>query len=318
MVLQHRMRVLAILFMLISGIACNHANTNNQIVQDNPTLNDQYEPIILAKPLLASRFKSLDDFKSKVQVKYFNKPNDLYSKVQLKSGAGNSEILCELESGLSQKDIVKAKDGGIWDKIKLTFKSPYTIRNRKNLEKVFILGRRRTVLFGLRDAAFYDIALELSKHINTKDLAYQNEKDSSEKGYINTFNHITAQALLTSLFTQEFACYVADVHERKNMPELTTGSFTEEQLQDTLNYPEDNYTDMINNKIGQDIGLILKEKYNLNSLTYYTPELLTNYLNDLQTYLSWSMRIGFNPFYPTDEVIVRFAHKINYVLDRKN
>lgn len=309
---------LATLFILVLSISCNPANTKNRITQRITVNNGDHEPLILAKPLLASRFKSLDDFKSKVQVKYFNRPNSPHSKVQLKLVSANSEIHSELESGISQNDIVKAKNGGIWDKVKLTFKAPYAIRNRKNLGKVFILGRRRTALFGLRDAAFYDLALVLTKHINTEEIAFQNEKDKGEKGYINTFNHITAQALITTLFDQEFACYIADVHERKNMPELTTGKFSEEQLRDTINFPEDNYVDMINNKIGQEVGLALKEKFNLNSSTSYTPQLLTNYLNELQNYLSWSMGIGFKPFYPSDEVIVRFAHKINYVLNRNN
>jgi hypothetical protein len=309
---------LVILSFLIVCLSCNRANVTGTEVEDDPSKKASYEPLILAKPLLASRFKSLDDFKSKVQVKYFNKPNDRSSKVQLYLKTSTSEIRCELKSGLSQKDIMKVQKSGIADKLKFTMKSPYSIRNRKKLEKVYVLGRRRTALFGLRDAAFYDLALVLSRHINTKEIAYKNEKDSSEKGYINTFNHITAQALITSMFTKELASFVADVHERKNMPELTTGYFSPEQLQDTLNYPEDNYVDIINNKIGQDIGLVLKEKYKLNSTTIYTPELLANYLNDLQNYFSWSMGIGLDSFKPSDEVIVRFTHKINFVLQRNN
>ena len=108
---------------------------------------------------------------------------------------------------------------------------------------------------------------------------------------------------------------MADLHERKNMPELTTGNFTPEQLQDTLNYPEDNYVDMINNTIGQELGLVLQKKYQLNEVKQCTPELFANYLNDVQSYLSWSMRIGFEPFSSNDEVVVRFANKLNQVLN---
>ncbi|HAV26180.1 MAG TPA: hypothetical protein DCX01_08380, partial [Bacteroidetes bacterium] len=74
---------------------------------------------------------------------------------------------------------------------------------------------------------------------------------------------MTAQVLITALFSKEVADYIADVHELMSMPELTTGRFSDKQLHDTLNYPVDNYVDMLNNEIGQEIGLRLKEKYNL-------------------------------------------------------
>lgn len=305
---------LATLFILVLSISCNPANTKNRIIQSKTVNNGDYEPLILAKPLLASRFNSLDDFKSKVQVKYFNRPNSLYSKVQLKLVSANSEIHSELESGISQNDIVKAKNGGIWDKVKLTFEAPYAIRIRQSLKKGFVLARRRKELVGYREVAFYDLALALSEHINNPNVAYKNAKDSSEKGYINTFNHIAAQAVLTSFFSQELATFMADVHERKNMPEITTGNFSEEQLRDTVNFPEDNYVDIINNTIGQELGLALRKKYNMNELQQCTPQQFANYMNELQSYLSWSMGIGMEPFNSNDEVIVRFAHKLDYLL----
>lgn len=306
---------LLLLLILLLFISCNGGDANN--TGNDVTESPVDELLISAKPVLASRFNSLDDFKSKFQITYFHNDhgNDAKSKVQLKLKGKKTETLCELKSGLSQTDIIKARDGSLFDKVKLTLRSPYTIRTRKNLEKGFILARRLRWTAGNRDVAFYDLALALSQHINSPELAYKNVKDSSEKGYINTFNHIAAQAVLTSFFSKELASFMADLHERKNMPELTTGNFTPEQLQDTLNYPEDNYVDMINNAIGQELGLVLHKKHQLNEVKQCTPELFANYLNDLQSYLSWSMRIGFEPFSSNDEVVIRFANKLNQVLN---
>jgi hypothetical protein len=98
-----------------------------------------------------------------------------------------------------------------------------------------------------------------------------------------------------------------------NMPELITGKFTEAQLADFENGPADNYVDMLNNEWGQELGKVLREKYAITSRTYWTPGLLTNYLNDMQAYYSWAFQIGFSPFRPTDEMVEQFAWKINTV-----
>ena len=49
--------------------------------------------------------------------------------------------------------------------------------------------------------------------------------------------------------------------------------------------------------------------------THWTPELLANYLNDIQTYYSWAYGIGFSPFRPSDEVVVKFSRKLNMVME---
>jgi hypothetical protein len=99
----------------------------------------------------------------------------------------------------------------------------------------------------------------------------------------------------------------------KNMPELLHGVFTEEQLGDKDNNPVDNYVDIINNELGQQLGEFLREKYKVDILTTWTPELLADYLNDLQTYYSWSFGIRFKKLSPEQDRIIRFSEKINTV-----
>ena len=77
----------------------------------------------------------------------------------------------------------------------------------------------------------------------------------------------------------------------------------------------DNYVDIINNEWGQELGNVLKKKYNISSETYWTPILLANFLNDIQSYYSWAFHIGFKPFRAEDEMVIRFSDKINLVMN---
>jgi hypothetical protein len=271
------------------------------------------------KALMATRFTSLDDFKSLVSIRYFGESGEVTStdngntSVALTYVSNGRKVISELKAGISQNDILFAKNGDFIDKANFVLESPFAIRSRKDLEKIYLLARRQANIFGFGDVAFYDLAMMSENHINTLEKAYKTRRDSSEKGYINTFNHVTAQALITTLFSEELADFIADVHELKNMPELTSGRFTEAQLKDTIQYPLDNYVDMINNEVGQELGKQLKTKYKITSSTIWTPNMLCEYLNDIQAYYMWSFDIGLRAYHPDDDRIIKFAAKINAV-----
>ncbi len=270
--------------------------------------------------LLATRFQTFDDLRKVVIIEYFSNgdpstpdPND-HSQVRLTHQCCKEEVVGILESGLSQGDISKVQQGGIWSRIGLVFDSPYAIAHRADLQRIYTLSRRRPQWYGEGDVAFFDLAKVTVEHINTPDLAFKYPRDTSEKGYLNTFNHVTAQALITSFFSEEIADFVADLHERENLPSLVTGMFTLSQLADSEANPIDNYVDVVNNEMGQSLGLRLKTRYNICRETFWTPELLASYLNELQSYYGWAFQIGFMPFRPNDEVVVRFSHKVNLVM----
>jgi len=75
---------------------------------------------------------------------------------------------------------------------------------------------------------------------------------------------------------------------------------------------------MVQNIDEADIALMnskdLSEKHQINRNTHWTPALIAAYLNDIQTYYSWAFRIGFKPYRTTDQVVVRFANKLNRVM----
>ena len=275
--------------------------------------------------LLGTRFNSFEELKSVIQIEYYKYtiPADSAapesSAVRVRHCSGGREVVCILEKGISEGDFLIALkamgDGAVGNSLSLLFRCPYAAINRGDLKRIHTLSRRQPHLFGERDPSFFDIALSSVKNINTPELAFRNPRDSTEKGYLNSFNHITAQAFATSCFSEEMAGFVADVHERFRHPELITGKFTDEQIADLEEGPVDNYVDIINNQWGQELGKQLKEKYGITHETNWTPELLANYLNDLQGYYSWAFQIGFEPFRPEDEVVRRFSRKIGLVMN---
>jgi hypothetical protein len=270
--------------------------------------------------LLLTNFKSFEELKAVIQIEYFKDNPDSDSvkqgntQVRLTHCSSGREVTSILKPGVSEFDFLCARDSSLWYRVRLAFISPYAVMHRGDLLGIEILGRRRYGMFGEGDMAFYDIAETMVFNINDDDTMFMSCEDLSEKGYLNTFNHITAQALMTSIFSERLADFIADVHERFHIPELISGEFTDDQIKDIEEGPVDNYIDMINNEWGQELGKLLSEKYNISRKTYWTPELLACYLNDIQSYNSWAFQIGFKPFRPTDELVIRFSSKINRVV----
>lgn len=262
--------------------------------------------------LVTTKFKSFEELKSILEIEY---SKDRKSWVQLTQKNTTQKMQSILKSGVSESDFITARDGNFWNKISLGLRSPFFVANRKDLHRVFILSRRKQKQFGEGDIAFYDLAESMLHNINEIDFASMTAEDQSDKGYLNTFNHINAQAIMTTLFSEELADFVADTHERRNMPELITGKFTVEQLADIKNGPVDNYVDIINNEWGQELGKMLKWKYKIDRETIWTPELLANYLNDLQSYYSWNFQMGFKPFKAEDQLVTRFSFKIKSLME---
>ena len=325
--------LLFILFFFILAvciISCNQSELKDHFIsisQTSSIANHQEgdivnfcNPGVKSKALLSTRFKNLDHLKTIVSITYDQDYSKMDSNacrnsiVHLSYVSNGETIIRTMTSGISQKDLSNLLTSDYLTQSSFAFSNPITLRQRRELEKVNNLSRRKSYMFGPGDVAFYDLAEASFRHINTPNLAFRNARDSTEKGYINTFNHITAQAIMTSFFSEELADFIADLHERYNMPELTSGRFRENQLVDSIDNPMDNYVDIINNEIGQKIGIKLIEKYKLNERTECTPVLLAAYLNDIQSYYTWALEIGLDNFRPTDEVVKKFSNKMNKLL----
>ncbi len=317
------MYILRCLTLLFIFWGCNqtsdHTNPNPTgestclaLVSDDSTGVVTYKSVRGA--LLGSRFTSLEELKSVIRIEYDSTGPEDYA-VRVHHCSNGQEVTSVLATGTSQGDFVKARYGGtLWDRVSVLFHCPFAVMNRKDLQKIYALSRLRPEWFGPGDVAFFEIAKSMVAHINTPDLAFRHPRDSTEKGYLNSFNHLTAQAVITSCFSEELADFIADAHERYRHPELITGRFTEAQIADLDEGPVDNYVDLVNNEWGQELGKQLRRKYRIDAETNWTPELLANYLNEVQGYYGWAFQIGFVPFRPQDEAVRRFSNKINVVM----
>ena len=268
--------------------------------------------------LLLPDYRSLEELKSVVIISY-NQDNsnsqEGSGRVTLQYNSRGREVISILEKGVDENDFQHARNGSFLDKIKLALSSPFTMLNKSDLERIEILSRRRDHIYGEGDIAFYDLAESMVKNISVEDKTCMDSVFLSEKGYLNTFNHVTAQTFMTAIFSEELADFVGDVHERSRLPELITGVFTKQQLDDLNDGPVDNYIDMLNDDWGQELGKILRKKYSLTKKSEWTPVLLADFLNDIQSYYGWVFQIGFEPFDTSDEIVTRFSNKINNVME---
>lgn len=296
-------------FVLILILSCDHASEHRCDALSST------EGAIGA--LLLSQYESLEDLEKDVDISYSVTPYSTKSnhgkkrEVLMSHRVRNGCVTSILKTGVNEGDFNQARDGNLMDRIKLAFKTPFAVLHKNDLVSIELLGRRRYEMFGEGDIAFYDLAEQMVRNIRKEFAEELSEKDLSEKGYLNTFNHIVAQAIMTAVYSEQLADFVADVHERYTMPELMTGEFSPEQLSDIEKGPVDNYVDMINNEWGQELGKRFLKKHNITKGMKWTPELLTELLNFSQQQCGHALGIRFHPFRPSDEMVVRFADKIN-------
>ncbi|WP_235295626.1 hypothetical protein [Portibacter marinus] len=259
---------------------------------------------------MTTRFDSFEEFKKEVKIEYYERPR---SCVELIQRYKDRELVSKLCEGLKESEITDANNGSILDKLSLMVKSPYFIANRYDMLKIWLLARNRPYYFGNGDIAFYNVAVAMQDNIRKETIKDLQTEDFSEKGYINTFNHVISQAFMTALYGEKLADFIADTHERNKLPELITGEFSETQINDLDEGPLDNYIDVINNKWGQELGKMLRIKYGINRYTIWDQKLLVSFLNDLQSYFMWSLDIQMKAFSEQDPLVYKFATKINKI-----
>ena len=303
-------RLVATILILIFVFGCNRTS-----FQQNEHISSSFNhPAEGRGAILLTQIERYQELNSLFEIQY-SELRPVFKKVNMVSithqnPIGTVESI--LTDGVSQTDLLEAQAGGVMKKIALLLRSPYAISQRNNLQSSYNLARNRSDLYGESDVAFYGIAVQMMDHIRGYDKSQIAPIDLSEKGYINTINHIVGQAFVTTLFSEKLADFIADIHERYNMPELTNGQFSEEQIDDIDFGATDNYVDMINNEWGQKLGAELKMKFDISRSTIWTEQLMTDYLNDIQLYLSHAFGIGFLPFQTDDFIVRRFTEKVNF------
>jgi len=205
--------------------------------------------------LLGTAYSSFDEFKNCVDLVYENNSVALFHY-----GLGGVTS-CSLSDGVTEHEIKEANEGGFMTKLKLLARAPMLAIDREDIQRSFLLSRRKPILFGEGDIAFYDLAHEMMYNIERSYAAKEYNDHFTEKGFVNTFNHFLSQAVITALFSERLADFIADSHELARIPELVDGNFSKEQLKDLDNGVVDNYVDLLNNEYGQEFGKKMKAKY---------------------------------------------------------
>ncbi len=135
--------------------------------------------------------------------------------------------------------------------------------------------------------------------------------------YQNSFIHLIGQTLASAVYGKIAARLVADIHERRGryFEKIASGQLDGVPQRDI----EDTYRDLINNEIGRNLGTVIREKYGIDSETKWAPTLLSNVLNDIQSYVKTNYpSMNFKPFTPKDEFIQNVANFLNkYVMSEK-
>lgn len=276
---------------------------SSECYQEAPELEEKHGRMAL----LLTSFETFDEFKSVVEIQYL--PDS--KGVTLTHKSSGYEVISELRPGLSEGDLKGAVEGALGDKLSVAARSPYAVIAREELQGVEWLARHRPGIFGQDDVAFYDIAERMVRNLSIRSKQGMTDRDLDEKGYLNTFNHVIAQAFMTSLYSEKLADFVADLHERENMPQLISGDFTEEQIIDLEFGALDNYLDMVNNEWGQEIGKYLSKELGIVKGQCWDYDLVSDYINGIQGFMSRSFGVSFTPLSAQDAMVVKWAGKLN-------
>ena len=227
------------------------------------------------EPLIASEYKTMKELKTKIGITHNS--NTSYQSVALVNIHKGVEVSDELFSTeTSQEDLKKARNGGYWEKFKAGISNPravYYLGDLKKIENMSYKAKNK------QKFAFQDIANGLvSKTLERKG-------KGSTLG--NTYLHVAGQAIITTLFGEGVANYSGHLHEAAH-GSLYTGIFTSAK---DLENGIDNYSDMINNKWGQQFGKELKEELKITEDTKWNDDLTKKYLDGLLKKIGDTMEI---------------------------
>jgi len=175
-----------IIFFTMIPVACNNVDNN---LNDSVSRSKSETKCIL----IGTRYDSFDALKEDITISYSKSG----TQVQVIHSNNDKSVLSVLKKNISSDDLVAAQKGGFRKKAEVLFKSPLIVLFRKDIVRVRTLSRWTGWIFGEGDKCFYDLATAMTQNIIKEDIEIIKPRDFEEKGYLNSFNHLTAQAFLT-------------------------------------------------------------------------------------------------------------------------
>lgn len=254
------------------------------------------------KPLLATDYSSLEDLKKDINIEY---NEDKSVDLELVS---HPEINHKLTDGVGDKEIKDLKNqaskASLLEKANIAFDHPQLAWYRNDLQAIETMSYRKK---NIAELGLYNIADAFRNDIESGASA----KELGDKGLVNTFNHTFGQSVITMLFGENVADLAGDIHER-DQPALRTGEF---KNSGDITQAIDNYVDIMNNQIGQDLGADFKKKFAASLHFGFTPEASAELLNEGRDFFakSFNLKFGKEKYTAEDDLAKRFCIVLNEV-----
>ena len=255
--------------------------------------------------LVSVDYATLEELKKSIAIVYNNKDTERAS-VTLSANHKGVGVTKTLSPGYRESELRtindQLKSADRWEKAKIVVDNPTLVLRKNALKGALALGKTKSNISG---TANYYIAKAMVGNITSNiSKAYK-----GDKGLVNTFNHITGQAVMSMIFGANSSDFVADIHER-GQPELMTGNIKSGK---PTAQAIDNYVDLINNQFGQILGEELAGKYKSSLHFGFTPETTASLLNDFQSYFGDTFNKDFKEFSENDDLVRRFSNLLNEV-----
>jgi RHS repeat-associated protein len=262
------------------------------------------------KPKIANDYRDIAALKKSVDITYTPSGRFSYASVAVsdkaKAGIGTNTLS---ESNPGQAQLKKAAAGDWGDKLSFAVSNPGAALYRNDLEKIEKLAFVKKNSSG---TALGHIADEMVGHLATKPsgptVMIGKDKVTMVDATKNMVLHVFGQAAITTLLGRGAADYAGDLHER-DQPSLISGKIGKTEERQAI----DNYSDMVNNLYGQDIGERVGAKLGITSSTVWTPKLTAKYLNAVQDAIAKEMGWKMAPFSAGDAEVKKFTSLLNEV-----
>ncbi len=277
------------------------------------------------QPMIANRYKNIEALKKAVDISYTPAGYEkrwsaiekgyvydyVPAKVSVTDKGGKGTNVLSMATP-SQGKLDAANKAGLPGKAALGMRYPELVWHKSELEGV------RKLALGIKHEGeeapaitMFGMAKEMYKNLQTKPKGptytvgdnVVTMKDATE----NMLLHVAGQATLTTLYGRNVADLAGDIHER-GQPALITGKISATEERQAI----DNYSDLVNNLYGQDIGKRLSEKF--SSKTAWTPALTAEFFNAIQSEIAAETGLTFKPFDEKNIKIQKFTNLLNEVM----
>jgi RHS repeat-associated protein len=262
------------------------------------------------KPKIANDYRDLAALKKSVDITYT--PSGRFSSASVavsdkaKASIGTNTLS---ESNPGQAQLKKAAAGDWGDKLSFAASNPRAALYRNDLEKIEKLAFVKKNSSG---TALGHIADEMVGHLATKPsgptVMIGKDKVTMVDATKNMVLHVFGQAVITTLLGRGAADYAGDLHER-DQPSLISGKIAKTEERQAI----DNYSDMVNNLYGQDIGERVSAKLGITSSTVWNAKLTAKYLNAVEDAIAKEMGWKMTPFSAGDAEVKKFTSLLNEV-----